>query len=165
MLTVGGTALLALGFGLDVHHPHQTLHTFVVNEPFLTPQLRCNATIAVRRPLSSHSLDGRLEFRLVRSLSGSVVVAAPGTAKHIASQADGIILGEHIGWVAKISGARSRSSSLQRERTCGLSRYSRQISALSLTPVSSSSTARALNSGVNVRCFDIVFPLSWTNST
>jgi tetratricopeptide (TPR) repeat protein len=60
--------------------------------------------------------------------------------------------------VAKISGARSRNSSRHREKTCGLSRYSRQISALSLMPVSSSSTTWALNSGVNARRFDIVFP-------
>ena len=62
--------------------------------------------------------------------------------------------------VAKISGARSTNSSRQRKKTCGRSRYSRQISALSLIPESSSSTTCALNSGVNVRRFDIVFPLS-----
>jgi len=62
--------------------------------------------------------------------------------------------------VAKISDARSRNSSRHREKTCGRSRYSRQISALSLTPVSSSSTTRALNSGVNARRSDIVFPPS-----
>ena len=61
-----------------------------------------------------------------------------------------------LGWVAKISGARSRNSSRQREKTWGRSWYSRQMSALSLMPVSSSRTIWALNSGVNVRRFDIV---------
>ena len=60
--------------------------------------------------------------------------------------------------VAKISGARSRNSSRHREKTCGPNRYSRHISALSLTPESSSSTTWVLNSGVNARRFDIVFP-------
>ena len=34
-----------------------------------------------------------------------------------------------------------------------------------MIPVSSSRTTWALNSGVNVRRFDIVIPLSWTDST
>ena len=50
--------------------------------------------------------------------------------------------------VAKTSGARSTNSSRHRAKTYGRSWYSRQISALSLIPESSSSTTCALNSGV-----------------
>ena len=60
--------------------------------------------------------------------------------------------------VAKTSGARYGNCSRQCEKTCGRGRYSRQTLALCLTPVSSSSTTRALNSGVNARRFAILFP-------
>ena len=35
VLTVGRPALFALGFGLEAHQPHQTLHPFAVNKPSL----------------------------------------------------------------------------------------------------------------------------------
>ena len=56
-------------------------------------------------------------------------------------------------------------ASFQREKTGALNWCSRQISATVLTPVSSSITRRALNSGLNVRRLAIVFPLSWTDCT
>jgi hypothetical protein len=86
VLTVGCAAVSALGLGLDVHQPHQTLHPSVVHEPFLAPQLRGDATIAVGRPLSGHGLDGPPESHLIRRLRGLVVVAAPDTIKGIARQ-------------------------------------------------------------------------------
>jgi hypothetical protein len=70
-----------------------------------------------------------------------------------------------LGSVAKISAARFRSSAFQREKTGALSWCSRQISAMVLAPVISSSTRRALNSGLKLRRFAIRFPLSWTHCT
>ncbi|MFC2046267.1 hypothetical protein ACFLTC_01950 [Chloroflexota bacterium] len=50
-----------------------------------------------------------------------------------------------------------------REKTCGFRWCSRQISNMLLTPVSSSSTNRALHPGLNARRLAIVLPLSWTD--
>ncbi len=61
------------------------------------------------------------------------------------------------GCVAKISGARLRNSAFQRQKTGALNWCSRQISATVLTPVSSSITSRALNSGLKFRRLAIGF--------
>jgi hypothetical protein len=55
-----------------------------------------------------------------------------------------------LGRVAKISAARSKNSTRQRENTSGFNWYSRQTSALLLIPVTSSSTTCALNSSYRV---------------
>jgi len=70
-----------------------------------------------------------------------------------------------LGGLPKSSGARSTSCAFQWERSWGFSRCSRQISAALLTPVSSSSTTRALKAGVNMRRAATMFPLSWTPVT
>jgi hypothetical protein len=194
VIAIGRSAASALDFALEVHLLHQTAHSFAVDDPSLTTQLRRNPTITIGGPLASHIFDGSFDFCLVWLL-GLVVIATPGTAHQVAKERDRIVLGKHpdhlpflverevkmleaffaasssmvkrptirssspirscssprLGLVANISGARSKNSTFQREKTWGLIRCFRQISAVHLRPVSSSRTIWALNSGLNVR--------------
>ena len=61
---------------------------------------------------------------------------------------------------SKIRGASSKNCAFQRFSTWALTWYSRQASAAVLAPVNTSNTTWALDSGVNLRRFVMVVPLS-----
>ena len=136
----GCTPSSALPLLLEPYLPHQPAHSFPIHLSPLPLQQGCNAPGTVCGPFGSQPPDRLFQGLLSRRHS------RPGR-------------------VAETSGARFNNSARRRENTSGFSRYSRQTSAFVFSPVSSSNTTWALNSGVNFRRFAISSPFPKLDST